>query len=229
MNHTTALVSLSLLALAACNAAERGAEGALVFTPDRCDLVGTGCDLDDGLAVGGTVSMHLRAVDATSTVGFDLVSSDSAVFEVTSVSDQGGRPTWELVGTGAGVAQLIALDSSRTEVDFIEVAVQELDGLGLVNLLGNAVGPGQDSEFDEVWTINAGVETWFYVEPRVGPSRILGIMSFDVAVDDLLLASMAASSNIDRGLFKFNAAAGEYPLSVAADNGTVLAVLIRAQ
>jgi len=224
------LISLLAAATTGCNTSQTGAEGLVRFTPDACDRAGTGCDFDDGVAVGGTLDVWITGTDGTSTAGFTLRSDDPAVITVTVVDDVAGRPTWELAGTGSGVARLIAVDADGADVDFIEVAVQELDGLRLVQTLGEAVGPTSDGTYGEIWQVNANEETWFYVEPLVGGERIMGILEYDVTIDaDLEDNGLAGGSDISGGLYKLDAPAGDYALSVVADNGTALDVLFQVQ
>ena len=223
-------VAALAFAAVACNDTETGAEGLVLFTPDQCDLMGTGCDFDDGIAVGGIVNVWISGADqSVSTVGFDLESDDPNVFTVGPIGDVAGRPTWEIVGTGAGVARLYAVDADGSDVDFLEVAVQELEALRLVQTLGDAVGPTSDSEFDEIWQINANMETWFYIEPMVGLERIMGIMQYGIVIDEGLEAGLAEGSDVTGGFYKINVPAGDYTLEITADNGTFLNVLFQAQ
>ena len=56
----TILTSLALVALSAgCNESETGAEGNIAFTPDRCDVVGSGCSFDASMAAGGTMLVNI--------------------------------------------------------------------------------------------------------------------------------------------------------------------------
>ncbi|RMH41905.1 MAG: hypothetical protein D6689_09860 [Deltaproteobacteria bacterium] len=225
------MLTLSALAGAAgCNETTAGAQGNVLFTPDRCDLVGSGCTFDDSVAVGGTLIVHITGAEGSSTAGFDLQSDDPTVLSVQPVDDVGGKPTWELAGTGAGVARLVAVDPDGNDVDFLEVSVQEIDNLGLVNTIGDAVGgPVNDPDYHEIWTLNAGVETWFHVEPRAGTGRLMGVLQYDVVIDDLLDQNLVEGSDVVGGFYKINAPAGNYTLSVTADNGTPLDVLFQVQ
>jgi len=231
---TRTLASFGLiagLALAAigCNTTSEGAEGLVLFTPDRCDLVGSGCSFADDIAVGGTVNVWIGGNDGVSTAGFELESDDASVFTVVPISDIGGRPTWEITGTGPGVAHLYAVDGDGADVDFIEVVVQELDGLHMLQTLGQAVGPTSDADYDEIWQVNAGEETWFYVEPLIGNDRIMGVMQYDVTIDSALDSYLAEGSDVPGGFYKINAPAGDYWVSITADNGTPLDVLFQVQ
>ena len=232
MKRISILVSLfALTAAAGCNETSGGAEGVVEYTPDRCDIVGSGCSFDNSIAVGGDLIVHIMGADGVSTAGFDLVSDDTTVLDVVPIADIGGRPTWELIGNGAGVARLIAVDADDVEVDFLEVPVQEIDNLALQNSIGDAVGgPVQgDPDYDEIWSLNAGEETWFYVEPLAGQGLLMGVVQYTITIDGDLEASLVEGSDIPGGFYKINASAGDYTLSIVADNGTFLDVLFEVQ
>jgi hypothetical protein len=222
-----AFVLAACAGAAACNVSEEGAEGNVIYTPDECGRL-EGCDFADSIAVGGTIEVNIRGAEGVSTAGLDLVSSDIAVLTVTAIPDV-GQPTWELTAVAAGVANLLAIDQAENTVDFIEVAVQELSGLRLDNLVGDAVGPTSDETYDEIWSVNAGQDVSFYVTPLVGADPIMGLLQYNVTIDETLENSMLEGADIVGGYYYFNAPAGQYVLNITADNGVPLDVLFDVQ
>ena len=71
------LLALPFASFAACtwNEVEDGRLGRLEMTPSECGQ--PGCDLDDGIAVGGTLDLSLRAKDNVDISDLRLVSSAS--------------------------------------------------------------------------------------------------------------------------------------------------------
>src|SRR5688572_25180728 len=105
--RTITLVALA--SLAACNTTTDGANGLVAFTPDNCSTQDLrGCDFEDSLGVGGSSYVQIEGIDGFSTAGVDLDTDDPNVLIVEPVGDVGGRPTWEITGTGPGVARIIA-------------------------------------------------------------------------------------------------------------------------
>jgi hypothetical protein len=218
----TALCALAI----GCNESKEGAQGLVIFTPDAC---GVGpCSFDDSIAVSGTIQVNIRGDDEemVSTAGYELASDDTSVLEVTAIPDVGGRPTWELYAVSEGVARLAAIDDGE-EIDFIEVPVQEIDGLELVHFVGEAVGPVQEDNYDEVWTINAGEDVSFHAVPTLAGDRLMGVLEYGYTADEPLDAVLDPAADISHGEIEFNVPGeGEFALSLDAA-GVTLDVLFR--
>ncbi len=213
-----------------CNVSTTGAEGNIQFTPDDCGRVG-GCDFNDSIGVGGVVNVRIQGLDGFSTAGVTLDSDDPGVFTVTAIPDQGG-PIWEIYGAGSGVARLTAWDSTDTQVDYIDIGVQELTGLTMENIVGSAVGtPSEDPGYDEVWTVNADERVVLHVTPLIGDgvptmgrylyTPFIEDQAFDDYINDYEL--------LDLGQLDFTAPPGFYGISFADDFDNVISILIDVQ
>lgn len=216
MKHHACALAL-VLAAAACNTSQEGAEGNILFTPDECGRVG-GCSFDDSIGVGGTINVNIMGADGFSTAGVTLEVDDPAVLTVAPVGDVGGRPTWELHAVGPGVATLYAYDTNDERVDFIEIGVQDLTGLTLENFVGDAVGPSDDPQYDEAWTVNADQTVSFFATPTIGAGvPTMGRYDYVTSVGAGLLPYVTDMDRLDEGYLAFNAPAGTY--EVGFDNG----------
>jgi hypothetical protein len=224
------LTSLALVALTAgCNESQTGSEGNIAFTPDHCDIVGSGCTFDDSMAAGGTMLVNIRGLGGASTVGVDLVSDDAQVLAVVPIADVNAQPTWQLTALAAGVATLEAIDRDGARIDFIQVSVQELDAVTMKNFLGDAVGGDPEGELDQVFQINANQDVSFYAVPMAGPAELTGRLQYTVTVDAALAEALNEASDVPGGYYAFSVPAGDYAVSLTSDNGTALEVLFRAQ
>ena len=231
MHRLGLLLSLGFVLAAGCNTSQEGAEGHILFTPDECGRIG-GCDFEDSIGVGGAIHVNISGIDGFSTAGVTLESNDTAVLDVTAIGDVGGRPTWEVIGTGAGVARIVAYDASDVEVDFLEVGVQELSGLILENFIGDAVGPTSDPDFDEIWSVNADQNTSFYVVPVIGSAGVptMGVYEYIAVVDSIMNANLLAGADLGAGYLYFNVPANDYAVHFenAYDATVAIDVLISA-
>lgn len=218
------LIALSALMLtAACNESQDGAEGNISFTPDKCgrgDL--GGCDFMDSIATGGTINVYIDGIGGFPTAGVDLVSGDTGVFTLAPTQNTGAAPTWELTAVGPGVARIIALDSSDTEVDFLEVSVQDPTGMTLENIVGDAVGPAAgDNESDEIWTINANANVSFYVRPTIGANvPTMGRFVYTPTLDTEISTGLTSAADPGNGYLAFTVGAGDHIATF--DNGAGL-------
>jgi hypothetical protein len=213
-------ISALMLTTAACNESQSGAEGNIRFTPDKCgrgDL--GGCDFEDSVGTGGVINVYIEGISGFPTAGVDLVSGDTNVFTLSPTTSTGGRPTWELTAVGAGVARIIALDSSDNEVDFLEVSVQDVTGLTLENIVGDAVGPAAgDQESDEIWTINAAQQVSFYVRPTIGANvPTMGRFTYTATLDAPISDGLTGAADVGNGYLAFSVAAGAHIATF--DNG----------
>lgn len=218
----------ALLAVTAigCNASSEGDQGNVNFTPDNCGR--TFCDFDDSIAVGGYVLMNIMGNEGISTAGATIVSDDPTVLEIVPVADVGGQPTWELTGINPGVARLEVYDATEALLDTLEVPVQDVGSLGLINGLGDAVGPEADPQYDEVWTVNADQAVSLRVTPFVGNrSPLMGVFSY-VATIDQVMSDGLIDTDLSGGRLYFSVPAGDYVVSWIDDQNRTLDVLIRA-
>jgi hypothetical protein len=218
------------LGLAACNTSQEGAQGNILFTPDECGRL-DGCDFADSIGVGGTIQVHIQGIDGFSTAGVTLASDDPMVLDVQAIGDVGGRPTWEATGTGAGVGRIVAYDAADTQVDFLEVGVQELAGLILDPFVGDAVGPTADGTYDEIWSVNADQPTSFQVTPVIGADvPTMGVYQYVAVIDNVMEASLEEGADLGAGYLYFSAPAGDYEVSFATafDGSIALDALIQA-
>ncbi|HTM23204.1 MAG TPA: hypothetical protein VL172_21935 [Kofleriaceae bacterium] len=231
--RTTLAFAFASLAAIGCNTTTEGANGNIAFTPDNCSTQDLrGCDFADSLGVGGKSFVQIEGVDGFSTAGVDLDTDDPDVLVVAPVADWGGRPTWEVTGTGPGVGRIVAYDPDQVQVDFVEVGVQLLSGLTTENFIGDAVGPDADPSYDEVWTINAGEQVSFYVTPLIGDGvPTMGRYQYDAVVDEVLFANQTTQSDPAGGYLDFTVPAGEYPVTFENlfQQGLTLDVLFVAQ
>jgi len=220
------LVSSFLVAIAACNTPSQGVEGNVLFTPDHCGNALLGCDFADPIATGGLVDVQISGIDGFSTAGLDLAARSPAVLSVTKVANQGGRPTWQLTGVGDGTSDLAAIDGSGREVDSIAITVRTPDHLGLMNLVGDAVGPAPEVGADEGWTVNADQLVSFQAIPRVGALDLMGRLAYDVVVPSgsTLLDSEQSSSDRPTGYLYIQPPAGTYPFTFELTAATTVFV-----
>jgi hypothetical protein len=226
MNRLAILCATAFAVLPACNTSSEGATGAILFTPRDCGRLG--CDFADSIGVGGTINVQIEGNGDVSTAGLSLVSADETVLSATAIADVGGRPTWELVGIGAGVAQLQVLAPDDGLVDFLEVGVQELSALTMENVLGDAVGPVDDAEVDESWQVNADTAVSLQVTPLIGDGApTMGRYDYQVTLDATLEGSLLDGP--DQGYLYFQVPAGDYLASFDDDYGHSLTIRIVAQ
>jgi hypothetical protein len=128
------------------------------------------------------------------------------------------------------VSRLYAIDANEQELDFLEVSVLELDNLRMENSIGDAVGgPVEDPTYHEIWTFNASVETWFWVTPYRVNGPLMGILEYGLTTDGVIDDYFVEGTDPVKGFYKLNAPAGEYWISLTADNGTPLDVLFQVQ
>jgi hypothetical protein len=228
MKHHACALAL-VLAAAACNTSQEGAEGNILFTPDECGRVG-GCNFEDSIGVGGTINVNIMGLDGFSTAGVTLEVDDPGVLTVIPVGDVGGRPTWELQGIAPGVATLYAYDADDARADFIEIGVQELSGLTLENFVGDAVGPADDAGYDEVWTVNADQAVSFFVTPTIGDGiPTMGRYTYVATVDSALVPYLMQMDRLEEGYLYFDAPAGAYEVSFDDGYGHYIDVLLIAE
>jgi len=231
MNLQRYLPTLSLFTLlvlsAACNVSSEGALGNLAFTPQNCGRLS--CDFDDSVGVGGAIELQLSTLKEVSTVGAVIESDTPDLLSVQSVPDVNGQPTWELIALAAGVAQITVVTPTNEVLDTLEIAIQDLTGIVGRNTLGDAVGPSDSPDFDEVWTINADQNVTFRVTPVIGiDAPTMGRYTYTATVDANLEAALL-DSVISDGRLHFNAPAGEYDATFEDDFGHIVTMHFIAQ
>lgn len=220
------LLALTALLAIACDTSTDGANGNVTFTPTDCGRIG--CDFDNSIGVGGVIEVQITGLEGVSTAGADLISDDPELLSVRPIADR-GQPTWELQALAAGVARLTVLDAQGSDLDFLEVPMQELTGLIGTNILGNAVGPADDASYDEVWTVNADEAVSFQVTPVIGidaptMGKYVYTATIDAGLEDGLI-----ETNPSGGYLYFEVPAGQYTASFADDYGHVFDMLIIAE
>jgi hypothetical protein len=192
------LASLPVSLLAACewNEVEQGRLGRLELVPSDCGQAY--CDLDDGIATGGDLSVTVRGKDGTSAYGLTLVSSAPWIADVIAVEDDGFEPRFRVLGTGPGRADLIAIDEAGYEVDYLPVEVATVADLD-VSLIGEGASELVVVGYDSAFEIKAGVETTLDV---IGMSRgrdLTGDFEYAAFLDAELAAAMQPGSDLGSG------------------------------
>ncbi len=223
----TYLLALTALAAVACDTSTEGAHGNVSFTPTECGRIG--CDFDNSIGVGGVVQMQIAGIGEVSTAGVTIVSRDPGLLSVFPIADVAGQPTWELQALAAGVARINVLTQGEDVLDLLEVPIQELTGLISQNILGDAVGPAEDTAFDEVWTVNADEAVSFQITPVIGlDAPTMGIYQYTATVDAGLQAGLL-DQDLGEGYLYFNVPAGQYTVSFDDDYGHSIDLLINAE
>jgi hypothetical protein len=213
------LASLPLSLLAACewNEVEQGRYGQLELTPSDCGK--SYCDLDDGIATGGDLAITLRGKDGASAYGLTLISSAPWIVDVVAIEDDGSEPRFRVLGTGAGRADLIAIDSAGYEVDYLPVEVATVGDLE-VSLVGDGAASLNVVGYDSAFEIKAGTTVDLDV---IGTSRgrdLTGDFEYAVFLDAELSAALQAGSDLGAGKLRLNVAApGDYELYFVAPGG----------
>jgi len=213
------LASLPLSLLAACewNEVEQGRYGRLELVPSDCGQAY--CDLDDGIATGGDLSITVRGKDGTSAYGLTLVSSAPWIADVVAVEDDGVEPRFRVLGTGAGLVDLIAIDRDGYEVDYLPVEVATVADLE-VSLVGDGASSLVVLGYDSAFEIKAGVATELDV---IGTSRgrdLTGDFEYAVFLDAELAAAMQPGSDLGGGhLSLLVPAPGDHELTFIAPGG----------
>ena len=219
---TVTFLTLAMALATGCNTSTEGAAGNVLFTPDDCGRVG-GCDFGDALGVGGTAQVQISGVGDFSTAGIDLASDAPEILQVTKIPDVAGRPAWEIFGTGEGIAHLAAVDPGGVEVDFIEFDVLQPARLTVEVFSGNAVGPFDDPNYDERWTVNANEQNIFLLTPLASDDEpIMGVYQYvpfvEVAEFDDYINN---TDNLNRGTLDFTAPAGNYGLQFSVPDSNI--------
>jgi hypothetical protein len=226
------LACLSLLiTIAACNESQTGANERIAFTPANCGQIG--CDLDDSIGVYGKINIQIDGLNGQSTAGLDLASRDPSRLTVEPAADINGAPSWELTALAAGVVQLAAIDPGGTEIDFVEVPIQDLVALTLQPYTSNIVGPAEEQGYDEAYTVNANEPVAWNVRPLIaGDVTTMGRFMFEtvtIAGEPDVTDFELGTSDRPNGYLYVDLPAGDYPvefqLSDDPDNLYVSAII----
>ncbi len=212
------LLALPLASLAACNwnEVEDGRLGLLEMTPSECGQ--PGCDLDDGIAVGGTLDVSLRGKDGASASDLRLISSAPWIVDVIATEDTGLEPRFRIAGNAAGLADLIAIDRYGYEVDYLPVEVATIAGFEVA-----AVADGMQMStvpgLGELIEVTAGTEVELDVEGTSRGRVLTGDVQLLVELDAALAAAMLPGSDPARGELHFRAPAGSHDVVFTAPGG----------
>ncbi len=221
-------VALSLVTLAGCdwNQVETGRNGQIELIPDDCGKLG--CDLDDGIAVGGTLDVSLRGTDGRSADDLTLVSSAPWVVQVIGPASSGGEPRFEIVGMGGGRADLIAIDRYGYEVDYLPVEVAAISDLA-IDASAAELTELTVAGFDEAFATPAGAELTIDVAALALGRELTGAVSYRITLDPALSAALVTGSDVRRGHLTLRVPAGDHALDVTASSGAHKRVRVSGQ
>jgi hypothetical protein len=200
MKHLPRLLGLSFLSLlsvtaAACNEVESGEMGLVDFVPDDCGQ--SGCDLDDGLAVGATTDVYLEPAGGGTVDDLHIESSAPWIAEVLDY-EPGSSPRAVIGANAEGYVDLLAVDRYGYVIDFVTIHVVAADEIEL-DVQGN-IATG------EVVTIDATAlaDGW----------PVMGRIEYTV-VTDAEMAAGIGSQDVGDGRFTIQLPAGEHDLFVS--------------
>jgi hypothetical protein len=224
---------LASLFLVACNTAQTGANERIAFRPENCGQPAEGCDLRDSMGVYGRINMTIDGLNGQSTAGLELASRDTQRLTVAPGPDIGGQPSWELTALAAGVVQVAAIDGAGTEIDFVEVPIQEVLALTLEPYTTNIVGPAEEQGYDEAYTVNADEPVAWNVRPLIdGDVTTMGRFTFETVTitgEPDVTDFEEGTSDRPNGYLYVSLPAGDYPvefqLSDDPDNIFVRAII----
>ena len=212
------LVALPLASLAGCtwNTVEDGRLGRLQMTPSACGQAG--CNLGDGIAVGGALDLTLRGKTGVDASDLHLVSSAPWIVEVLSTEATGSEPRFRIVGDGAGLADLIAVDRYGYQVDYLPVEVATIAGFDIgatADGMTESTVPG----LGEVFEVAAGTDVHLEVDGTSRGRALTGDVQLLVELDAALAAAMLPGSDPARGQLHFKAPLGTHDLTITAPGG----------
>ena len=213
------LASLPLSLLAACewHEVEQGRLGRLELIPSDCGRAY--CDLDDGIATGGDLSITVRGKDGASAAGLSLVSSAPWIVDVIDLEADGLEPRFRVLGTGAGLADLSVIDGAGYEVDYLPVEVATVADLE-VSVVGEGASELVTVGYDSAFEIRVGELTTLDV---IGTSRgrdLTGAYEYFAFLDATLAAALEPDSDLARGHLRLRVPqAGDHELTFIAPGG----------
>ncbi|MBK9036723.1 MAG: hypothetical protein IPL61_36650 [Myxococcales bacterium] len=219
------LAALPFTSLVACtwNEVETGKNGLVQLTPDDCGQLG--CDLGDGVAVGGALTIRLSGTNGRSAADLDLVSSAPWVLDVLSADRFGSEPEFRVLGTGAGRVDLIIVDRAGYEIDYLPVEVATISDLGIE---ADAAGMTELSVIgaDRAFQAPAGAEVQLDVAGRAFGHELTGDVQYLVELDAAIAAGMRGDADVARGHMHLTMPAGDHALRITAPGGASQRVLL---
>lgn len=213
-----ALLALPLATLAACNwnEVEDGRLGVVELTPSDCGQ--PGCDLDDGIAVGGALDISLSGKDGADAYDLRLVSSAPWIVDVTASDPFGPSPRFRVQGTGAGVADLVVIDRYGYEIDYLPVEVATISGFD-VNAFAAGMTMTRVPGVGQVIEVTTGTEIELDVDGTSRGLVLTGEVQYLVEIDAAIAGTMKAGSAPARGELSFTAPSGAHDLVFRAPGG----------
>jgi len=220
--------ALPLASLAACgwNTVADGRLGRVEMTPSDCGQ--TGCDLGDGIAVGGALDLTLRGKPGIDASDLRLVSSAPWIVDVLATESLGSEPRFRIAGTGAGLADLIAVDRNGYEVDYLPVEVATIAGFDIAATADGMVestAPG----LGQVFEVTAGTDVQLEVDGTSRGRALIGDVQLLVELDAALATAMIPGSDPARGELHFKAPLGAHDLAFTAPGGARTQVRVVGQ
>jgi hypothetical protein len=219
------LLALPLSATAACNwnEVEDGRLGRLELTPSECGQ--PGCDLDDGIAVGGALSVSVRGKDGIDATGVRLVSSAPWIVDVIDGDDFGSEPSFRVVGEAAGLADLIAIDRYGYELDYLPVevaAIADFDVTAIADGMTMSSAPG----VGRVLEVTTGTEIELELDGTSRGRVLTGDVQLLAQLDAALAGAMLPGSDPARGELHFRAPSGSHDMAFTAPGGARMVVRV---
>ena len=102
-------------------------------------------------------------------------------------------------------------------------------------MVGDVVGPSQETGYDEAFTVNAGVEVTWFVRPLIaGDVTTMGRFAYETVLDSgqpAVTDHELANSDRPNGYLSVNLPAGTYPVrfELSADPNVGVEAVIHAQ
>ncbi len=215
---TSLLATLPLATTAACqwNEVETGKNGLVQLTPDDCGQLG--CDLDDGVAVGGTLTIRLSGTNGRSAADLGLVSSAPWVIDIIDADTFGSEPEFRVVGNNAGRADLIVIDRAGYEIDYLPIDVATISSFALdarADGLTELTVAGADRAFQAP----AGADLELDVSGEAFGRQLTGDVQYLVELDAAIATAMKPDADVARGHLHLTMPAGDHDLRVTAPGG----------
>lgn len=221
----TLLATLPLALTAACdwNEVETGRNGLVQLTPDDCGQLG--CDLDDGIAMGGALTIRLSGTEGRSAADLDLVSSAPWIVDIISADRFGSEPEFRVIGNAAGHADLIVIDRAGYEIDYLPVDVAAIsdfdldaraDNLTELNVIGA----------DRAFQAPAGADLELDVAGEAFGHTLTGDVQFRVELDAALAVAMRSDADVARGHLHLTMPAGDHDLRITAPGGATQRIVL---
>lgn len=218
-------LALPLATTAACqwNEVETGQNGLVQLTPDDCGQLG--CDLDDGVAVGGALTIRLSGTDGRSAADLRLVSSAPWVIDVIDEDTFGSEPEFRMLGTGAGRADLIVIDRAGYEIDWLPIDVATISSFAIdarADGLTELAVVGADRAFQAP----AGADLELDVSGEAFGRQLTGDVQLRVELDAAIATAMRADADVARGHLHLTMPAGDHDLRVTAPGGATQRIVL---